>query len=237
MRQNLDITDVETRTKIRAKYLRALENEEWGMLPGSTFVKSFLRTYAEELGLDPHVIVEEYRANHEEPDELELQPFSTPQRPARDTRRQGPGAPPPGVVLALIVVGVLAFLVVLGLSGEDDGGEEQAATDATETVNAPPARRKRPAPERRLVVLRIEPDGETYVCLDRGEGTETLFEGIIDGPETFRGRRLRLNLGRRGVRMTANGKLVPVAPSPEPAGFEFTPRVSKELPGDDRPCA
>ena len=81
MRQKLDITDVETSTKIRAKYLRALENEEWGLLPGSTFVKSFLRTYAEALGLDPHLIVEEYRVNHEEPDELELQPFTSPVAP------------------------------------------------------------------------------------------------------------------------------------------------------------
>ena len=62
MRQRLDIADVEQRTKIRAKYLRALENEEFGMLPGPTFVKTFLRTYAEMLGLDPHVLVEEYRA-------------------------------------------------------------------------------------------------------------------------------------------------------------------------------
>ena len=62
MRQHLDIADVEGRTKIRAKYLRALENEEFGMLPGPTFVKTFLRTYAEALGLDPQVLVEEYRA-------------------------------------------------------------------------------------------------------------------------------------------------------------------------------
>ena len=41
-----------SRTKIRAKYLRALENEEFGLLPGPTYVKSFLRTYAEKLGLD-----------------------------------------------------------------------------------------------------------------------------------------------------------------------------------------
>ena len=64
MRQRLDIADVEMRTKIRAKYLRALENEEFGMLPGPTFVKTFLRTYAEMLGLDPHVLVEEYRAHY-----------------------------------------------------------------------------------------------------------------------------------------------------------------------------
>src|SRR3954471_6984785 len=75
MRQGLDIADLETKTKIRAKYLRALENEEFSMLPGSTFVRTFLRTYAEQLGLDPHRLVEEYRAGHEpqeEPDSASL---------------------------------------------------------------------------------------------------------------------------------------------------------------------
>ena len=70
MRQRLDIADVEAKTKIRAKYLRALENEEFSMLPGPTFVKTFLRTYAEALGLDPHVLVEEYRAAHEAGEEI-----------------------------------------------------------------------------------------------------------------------------------------------------------------------
>ena len=80
MRQRLDIADVEERTKIRAKYLRALENEEFGMLPGATFVKTFLRTYAEKLGLDPHLLVEEYRATYEPRDETEC---------SRSPRRRG----------------------------------------------------------------------------------------------------------------------------------------------------
>jgi hypothetical protein len=235
MRQKLDIMDVEAATKIRAKYLRALENEEWGLLPGSTFVKSFLRTYAEALGLDPHLIVEEYRVNHEEPDELELQPFSAPARAGREPRRYRAGPPPPGIALALIVVGVLAFLIVLGLSGEDEDGD-QAGAPATDTTPRRPAKRKQPRPTPDRVVLRIAPQGETYVCLDRGEETDVLFEGIITEPQTFRGRRLRLNLGRRGVQMTANGKPVPVEPSPEPAGFEFTPGETRELAGDARPC-
>ena len=46
MRERIDVSEIEAQTKIRAKYLRALENEEWGLLPGPTFVKSFLRTYA-----------------------------------------------------------------------------------------------------------------------------------------------------------------------------------------------
>ena len=237
MRQNLDITDVETRTKIRAKYLRALENEEWGMLPGSTFVKSFLRTYAEELGLDPHLIVEEYRAHHDEPDELELQPFAGPSRPGREPRRYRPGPPPPGLALALIVVGVLAFLIVLGLSGEDQDRGGQASAPSTDTTPRRPAGRNRPKPAPQRVVLRIVPDAETYVCLDRGKDTEPFFEGIITTPRTFRGKRLRLNLGRRGVQLTSNDKPVAVEPGSEPVGFEFTPRSSTELPGDDRPCA
>ena len=52
MRARIDVSEIEAKTKIRAKYLRALENEEWDLLPGPTFVKSFLRTYAQALGLD-----------------------------------------------------------------------------------------------------------------------------------------------------------------------------------------
>src|SRR5215212_3010371 len=92
MRQRLDIADVEQRTKIRAKYLRALENEEFGLLPGSTFVRTFLRTYAELLGLDPHRLVEEYRTNYEQGDELDLQPLGAP---AASGRRERPPRPRP----------------------------------------------------------------------------------------------------------------------------------------------
>ena len=237
MRQGLDISDVEARTKIRAKYLRALENEEWAMLPGSTFVKSFLRTYAEELGLDPHLLVEEYRAHHEEPDELELQPFAAPPRQPREPRRYRPGPPPPGVVLTLVVVAVLAFLIVLGLSGEDDDGGDRVASPTTDTQpgRQAPSPAPKPAPER--VVVRVVPDAETYVCLDRGPDTAVFFEGIISDPETFRGRRLRLNLGRRAVEVTSNGEAVPIEPGPEPIGLEFTPRGATELPSGERPCA
>src|SRR5205823_14353981 len=76
MRAKIDVSEVEARTKIRAKYLRALENEEWGLLPGPTFVRSFLRTYADYLGLDSRLLVEEYRMRHEGPSELDTAPIS-----------------------------------------------------------------------------------------------------------------------------------------------------------------
>jgi len=57
MRARIDISELEAETKIRAKYLRALENEEWDLLPGPTYVKSFLRSYADALGLDGRLLV------------------------------------------------------------------------------------------------------------------------------------------------------------------------------------
>src|SRR5436305_5920732 len=100
MRARIDISEIETETKIRAKYLRALENEEWGVLPGPTFVKSFLRTYAEFLGLDAHMLVEEYRARYEQPEDLELPAFAHSE-PLR-SRVRPPGPPSRAVAIPVL---------------------------------------------------------------------------------------------------------------------------------------
>ena len=233
MRQRLDIADVEARTKIRAKYLRALENEEFSMLPGPTFVKTFLRTYAEMLGLDPHVLVEEYRAGFEREDEMEA-PLGPPAVAGRD-RRHGPRIGPGSLVL-LVLVGIVAALVAIGLASDDDGGGGEASapeTTRSETKATPPP--EPAAPTR--VSLRVTPASPTYICVDRGAGTPVLFENTIDAAETFRGKRLRVNLGKRDVQLRMNGKPVQVTPGPDPVGFAFTPRGSRELPIGERPCA
>ena len=86
MRRRIDMTEVETATKIRGKYLRALENEEWDLLPGPTFVKTFLRTYAEYLGLDSRLLVEEYRQRYERPSTQDLTPFTAARARGRAPR-------------------------------------------------------------------------------------------------------------------------------------------------------
>src|ERR1700712_4605994 len=90
MRRRIDMTEVEAATKIRAKYLRALENEEWDLLPGPTFVKTFLRTYAEYLELDPRLLVEEYRQRYERPSSQDLGPFGPGLGGQRQRRRRRP---------------------------------------------------------------------------------------------------------------------------------------------------
>src|ERR1700680_3462262 len=109
MRARIDVSEIEAKTKIRAKYLRALENEEWGLLPGPTFVKSFLRTYAQALGLDGKELAEEYRVNHEGPGEGTLEPIVS-----GSTRGRGPGGRPVGPSGGYtIAIGVVALLIVV----------------------------------------------------------------------------------------------------------------------------
>jgi hypothetical protein len=62
LRRGIEIADCEAATKIRAKYLRAMEEEQFDILPGTTYVKGFLRTYAEFLELDGRLVLDEYES-------------------------------------------------------------------------------------------------------------------------------------------------------------------------------
>ena len=70
LRKELDFPEAELGTKIRAKYLRALEDENFDQLPAPTYVKGFLRTYADYLGLDGQLYVDEYNLRYASGDEV-----------------------------------------------------------------------------------------------------------------------------------------------------------------------
>ena len=59
--RHIDLDAVVKATKVRRHYLEALENEEWEKLPSRVFVKGFVRSYAEFLGLDTETVVEDYQ--------------------------------------------------------------------------------------------------------------------------------------------------------------------------------
>jgi cytoskeletal protein RodZ len=253
MRQRIDISEVESETKIRAKYLRALENEEWDLLPGPTYVKSFLRTYAEALGLDGKLLIEEYKLRHERLSDVEMQPIRPPgAREPRRRRRSGSGR---GWAVLAVVAALIVSLYFLGNSGGDNGGDDAAnttpstptqttkkrtSTNRTSTTSSKTRRKRRQQQAARLVRLRLVPTGPVYVCLKRSGG-ETVVNGRIlqagSRQPTYRSRRFRLLLGNSEVRLRVNGKTRSVTPSGGVLGYEITPpgRV-RPLPPASRPA-
>ena len=246
MRQRIDISEIESETKIRAKYLRALENEEWDLLPGPTYVKSFLRTYAEALGLDGKLLIEEYKLRHEHLSDVEMQPIRPPGPRDRGRRRRRAGGGR-GLAVGAVVAALLVSLYFLGRSGggEDDGRRAATlppvATQTTETTTRTTRTSDEETPRRprrRLARLQIVPTGPVYVCLRRSGG-ETVVNGRIlqagSRQPTYRSRRFRLLLGNGEARLRINGRTRSVPSTGSPVGLEITPRQVRTLPASDRP--
>src|SRR6185312_16224121 len=218
MRARIDITEVEQATKIRAKYLRALENEEWSLLPGPTFIKSFLREYADFLGLDARTLVEEYKLRYERPSEAELTAISPSlardRRGARGASYRPPRTAPPwltvggAIVLLLVVLGLVG--VLFGGGGGNGGSKSTSKRTATgpaggtQTTQRP---RASAAPARASVA--IVPTGTIYVCLVDGSGRVLIHGAQFSAGQTVpvqRARKLRLTLGNNAVRLRVNGR-------------------------------
>src|SRR5580765_7848713 len=104
MRQGLDFPQIESATKIRGKYLRALEDEDFAQLPAQTYVKGFLRTYAEHLGLDGELYVDEFNSRYVGGDEGEAPLHATRRRTVSRPRRR---------VESKVVIGAIAGIVLV----------------------------------------------------------------------------------------------------------------------------
>jgi transcriptional regulator with XRE-family HTH domain len=253
MRQRIDISEVESETKIRAKYLRALENEEWDLLPGPTYVKSFLRTYAEALGLDGKLLIEEYKLRHERLSDVEMQPIRPPgAREPRRRRRLGSGR---GWTVLAVVVLLLVGLYALGKLDFGGGGNDAASTTPPATTPKKTTKKrsgsrskrsraasrssKRKKAQPKLVRLQLVPTGPVYVCLKRAGGG-TVVKGLIlqagSRQPTYRSRRFRLLLGNSEVRLRINGRTRAVTPSGGVLGYEVAPPGRlRPLPAASRP--
>jgi cytoskeleton protein RodZ len=247
MRNRIDISEVEAATKIRAKYLRALENEEWDLLPGPTFVKTFLRTYADYLGLDARNLVEEYRARYERPSAQELTPFGTNIGARRARPRRPLFAPWMAVIVGvLVLIGALYLLGTWG-DGNGDGGDEVSETPTPTATPAPgqgndgdgqkKTRKQTPA-KKTVVRLQIQPTGPVSVCLENAAG-EPLIRNVTlqanQDTETFRSKRFTMSFGTGEAVMRVDGKAYAVSDD-APIGYQVRPGGKpKPLPEAERP--
>ncbi len=111
-RKGVDLYRAERDTKIRVRYLAALERGDYRELPGAVYTKGFLRNYALYLGLDPDDVLLQWRRERGDP--REPQAVITVPRPIAAPRK-GLTFSPSLVVFALMTVAVLAFAAYLGV--------------------------------------------------------------------------------------------------------------------------
>ncbi len=244
MRGRISIDEVETHTKIRARYLRAIENEEWDLLPGPVYVKSFLRTYGDYLGLDSRQLVDEYKRRYERPADHEVRPISPR---TRERERERPSRRPRLPSWLPIVVVLAAVVVALGVLGSlntnnktptagvhTTSSHSRARERHTHQTTTTPAAIFKPT----TVKLQLVPTGTVYVCLVNGSGT-TLIPGVIFNPgqtiPTETARKLLLTLGNASVQMRVNGAPVKVLPSNNAIGLLVQPSGTTALSAAQQP--
>jgi hypothetical protein len=192
LRQSLDFPEIEQGTKIRGKYLRALEDEQFDLLPAQTYVKGFLRSYAEYLGLDGQLYVDEYNSRFVVGEE---EPQSRPRRSAPPSR--GVQVQSRVVLLTLLgIVSVTALVIVAWTRGEPQTvtpvglGTTKQVTHQTPVVPAA-------APSVRLLVKASR--GSCWLQVHKTSAAgPILFQGTLDQgqQQLFTARKLWITLDR-----------------------------------------
>jgi cytoskeleton protein RodZ len=200
--RKLGLADVERATRIRTKYLQALEDERWEVLPGTAYVKGFLRTYADFLGLDASQFVEEFNERFA-PEE----PFEPPAL-VRVRRRRRLLDVRLAVILLAVAIGLFSWR--LATSGGGGGGKHTARRPVPPTtvhVRATTTTRTTPAPPRVAHVVLVATRGPCWLEV-RSKGRLLYERELAQGERAlFTGKRLWIRLGAPwNVDATVNGK-------------------------------
>jgi len=206
VRRGIDFAQAELATKIRGKYLRALEEEQFALLPAQTYVKGFLRTYAEYLGLDGQLYVDEFNSRFVSGDDHEPRTRrSTTARPQRRHRRLETN-------VVLVALGVIAILMIVVIAAwrQASGGGKAPPLPGVRTAKKT-ARTHAKAPLLQVSARR----GQTHLVVHRGSATGTIvFDGTItkgDPPRAIRGTRLWVQVDTpENLRIVVAGRLVRV---------------------------
>jgi cytoskeletal protein RodZ len=170
MRQELELSQAEHDTRIRAKHLRALEDERFDVLPGPAYTKGFLRTYADYLGLDGQPFVEEYNARFAPEEE----PAAPPQLRIRHRRRFA-------LATWLLVVAVLAASIAvlawrLSARGSHHASPAPSTAQRRTTTRAalPAAPRTATQPQTVARIVLVARRGRCWLSIHLGSATGRL---------------------------------------------------------------
>lgn len=227
-RRGIEIAEVEAATKIRRRYLEAMESEDWGVLPGDVYARGFIRAYASFLGLDGERLVEEYRSGVEgDAAEHEATEGARPAEPsAAPSSSRARSAPSLGL-LAAAAVTLLAAVAILAIpDGEEGGGVGSSASPRQERDReaVPEEPRTGAQPAAGGISVRLSATAEVWVCLLDARGRElvngqVLETGTEEGP--FRSGSFTVSLGNGEVSMLIDGREAEIPATPSPIGYSI----------------
>ena len=225
LRQGLDFPEIETGTKIRGKYLQALEEERFEVLPGETYIKGFLRSYAEYLGLDGQLYVDEFNSRYVMPEELQTIRARRTAQTRRHRRIQGSV-----LVAALVGIAVVTALVIVAWtagspSKQPLAGVGAGTNDATKTKTKKQHVRTHPAAKPRIALLAVRSSVYLIAVHKGGPTGPTLMQNkeLLPGHQLrFKRTKLWINTGTpENLRVFVNGKRVGY-PGGKPQAFIVT---------------
>ena len=220
LRQSLDFPEIEQGTKIRGKYLRALEDEQFDLLPAQTYVKGFLRSYAEYLGLDGQLYVDEYNSRFVVGEE------DAPARPRRSAPpSRGVHVQSRVVLLTLLGIAAVTALVIVAWTRGEPQKETPIGLGTTHTRTSATTK---PRSTRRVVRLQVTASrGRCWLQVHRSSATgPILYQGTLElgQAQVFTGKRLWITLDRpENLTTVLNGR-VRHLPVGEPKTLIVTPR-------------
>ncbi|MEI6727076.1 MAG: RodZ domain-containing protein, partial [Actinomycetes bacterium] len=217
--RNLTLQQVEEDTKIRVKYVQAMENEDWDVMPGVTYVKGFLRTYASYLGLDPDVIIDEFRSRGMSPAAEHHEPFSGSSVIGKPRSHRGRNTIVIVAVICLLVLGVIYVLGMRSNKTDEPGtrpgalGISSASPKASTSPKPSSSTSAVPAWQKNLVKLTAA-KGDCWMEVRRDSSTGiVLFSGTVKkgDHQKFTGKVLWISFGNPAVvQLEVQGKKVKV---------------------------
>ena len=220
-RQALGYPEIESATKIRAKYIRALEEEDFTAIPGDAYIRGFLRTYADYLGLDGDVYVDEYASRF-----LTSWRDEVPPRPERPRIRRRERLLERRAVL-LVLVGIAAVTALVFAAWRFGG-----SSPSVPALNTKQTKQQHSAAARRLVLHGV--GRGTYVEVRRNGASGKLgLSGTVAAGETdtIPGSRFYLLVrSPAGLRVTLNGRAVAL-PAVHNLRVLVTPQRTRRLHG------
>jgi cytoskeleton protein RodZ len=221
VRQGLEFAEIETGTKIRGKYLHALEDEHFDVLPGETYIKGFLRTYAEYLGLDGQLYVDEFNSRYVAPEEI--QPIRARRTAHTRSHRRVQGGV---LVAALVGIAVVTALVIVAWTSGSPSKQNLAGVNPTTTKKH--KQTHAPAPAKARITLRAVRSNVSLLAVRKGGPTgKVLLENVELAPgdaKHFTRRKIWIQTGTpENLRVIVNGKRV-TFPGGKPLAFIVTAR-------------